>query len=211
MWMSYRQKALVVATLLLTCTMLLVVPVVTGSMRPLFGFLSVLAIYWMCFCVPIAFLFGHGHIRVSWRLKTSECWVPVAALALPAGVSLVAKPWIDMSSDPLVPGLAVICALINGPLEEMAWRRPFRANSGDSVRFELLGLGLFTLWHVPLYLSVGITFEYGVFGLLGGAFFAGVVWILMTRRTGSIGWPCVSHTLVNLAAFIPLFAANFAR
>lgn len=210
MRMSNRKRRLVLAAVLLSCTMLFVVPIVTDALGPLLGFLGVLALYWICFCVPVALFFGRGPSRISLRLRTTEPWVPFAALALPVGFTLVAKPWHAMTVDPQLPVLAVICALINGPLEEMAWRRAFRANSGGSLRFELMGLGLFTLWHVPLSLSEGIAFDHGAVGLIGGALVPGAVWMAITRRNGSIGWPTISHTLLNLAAFLPLFSANFA-
>ena len=105
--------------------------------------------------------------------------------------------------------LAICCGVINGLLEELAWRRTFRANAIGQISFELLGLFFFTLWHVPLYFSHGISFDHDAAGLIGGAFLLATVWTFMTRASNSIGWPIISHMMVNIVGFIPMFAVNF--
>lgn len=205
-----RQLSLVLAALLLSGLMLAVVPLVTNIFSPLVGYVCVLTIYWICFCIPISVIYGRGPTRVTVRLSAVKPWIIATALALPAVIFFAAKPMSWVGSAPSILALAVICALINAPLEELAWRRTFRANSDNSLAYELLGLGLFTLWHAPLYFSQGVSFDYGAVGLIGGAFFLGAVWTFMTRASNSIGWPIVSHALVNIATFLPFFATNFA-
>jgi len=189
--------------------MFVIVPLVTGTMNPLAGYVAVLAIYWIGFCVPTALIYGHGPTRVTVSLKAGNPWIPAIALALPVLVLFAANPVSWPEAEPHILALAVICALINGPLEEFAWRRSFRAHSNGRLGYELLGLGLFTLWHVPLYFSKGVSFDYGAAGLVGGALVLGAVWVFMTRASDSIGWPIVSHTLINIAAFLPFFATGF--
>lgn len=150
-----------------------------------------------------------GETRVSLRLSAKPVWIPAVAAALPIGVFVSADTFSSVGAEISIVMLAVGCALINGPLEEMAWRRTFRANSGGRVSFELAGLFLFTLWHVPLYFSKGVSFDHGAVGLIGGALMLGLVWMVMTRTSNAIGWPIVSHTLVNIAGFVPLFVMNF--
>lgn len=210
MQFTTRQLSLALAALLLSGLMLAVVPMVTNAFSPVVGYVGVLTIYWACFCVPVALIFGRGPRRVAVSLSATKRWIPATALALPAIVFVAAGPTTWIAADPAILALAVICALINGPLEELAWRRAFRANSGNRLAYELLGLGLFTLWHVPLYLSEGISFDHGALGLIGGAFVLGIPWLFMTRASDSVGWPMLSHALVNVAAFLPFFAANFA-
>ena len=204
-----RQLGLVLAGILLTGSMLVLVPLVTTGLGPLAGYVCVLTIYWVCFCIPVAAFFGRGAIPVTVRLYPTPQWIPVTAFAIPVIVLLAANPAGWMGLEPAVLALAILCALVNGPLEEFAWRRTFRANANGGFSFELLGLGLFTLWHVPLYFSQGITFDYGAVGLVGGAFVMGAFWTRMTCAGDSIGWPIVSHLLVNLVAFPQLFARNF--
>ena len=206
-----RQLRLVLAALLLSVLMSAVVPIVTDTSRPLVGYVSVLAIYWVCFCIPVSVVFGSGVTRVAFSLRAGRPWIPAVALTLPVIVFFAAKPTSWIGSDPGILVLAVICAVINGPLEELAWRRTFRANSANSLSYELLGLGLFTLWHVPLCFSKGVAFDHGAVGLVGGALLLGAVWALMTRQSDSIAWPMVSHVLVNVSAFLAFFAVNFAR
>lgn len=206
--LTTRQLSLVLAALLLSALMLAVVPAVTGFLEPMVGYVCVLIIYWACFCVPIAIIFGRGPGHVAIGLRVDRLWIPAVAFALPVVVFVAAGPMLWVSAEPGDLALAITCAVMNGPLEELAWRRGFRANSNGSVRYELLGLGLFTLWHVPLYLSEGVTFDHGALGLIGGAFALGAVWVFMTRVADSVGWPVLSHTLVNIAAFLPFFATN---
>ena len=206
---AMRRLSLVGAALLLSGLMAAVVPIVTNAFSPLVGYICVLTIYWIGFCVPISMIYGRGPTRVTVGLRATNLWMPAIALALPVVVFFAASPMTWVASEPGILALAVMCALFNGPLEELAWRRSFRAYSDDSFFYELLGLGLFTLWHAPLYFSEGVSFDHGALGLIGGAFLLGAVWTFMTRASDSIGWPMVSHALVNLATFPPLFAANF--
>lgn len=208
--LTTRQLRLVLAGILLTGSMLVFVPLVTTGLGPLAGYVCVLTIYWVCFCIPVAVLFGRGPNRIAARLDATPRWIPVTAFALPVIVLLAANPAGWMGLKPAILALAFLCALVNGPLEEMAWRRTFRANSNNGLSFELLGLGLFTLWHVPLYFSRGISFDFGAVGLVGGALVMGAIWTKMTCAGNSVGWPIVSHTLVNIVAFPQLFAGNFA-
>lgn len=190
--------------------MLAIVPFVTSVLDPLVGYVCILAIYWVCFCIPVSLVYGRAPTRVAISLSAPNRWIPATALALPLMVFVAAGPMSWLQSEAYLLLLAVVCALVNGPLEELAWRRSFRANSNNRLSYELLGLGLFTLWHVPLYLSRDVSFQHGALGLIGGALFLGAVWTFMTRASNSVGWPLVSHTLVNVAGFVPLFAANFA-
>ena len=208
-YLDKRQTSLVLLCLLLSLAMIIIVPLLTVRFEPLSGFLCVFAIYWICFCIPIALYFGKGSIGVSVSLSAMPIWVPLLALALPGLVFLGAGTFGWLGSENGILAIAVICALINGPLEELAWRRTFRVNSDGLLYFELLGLFLFTLWHVPLYFANDVSFDHGASGLIGGAFILGAVWLFITRFSNSVGWSMVSHALVNTAGFIPLFALNF--
>lgn len=210
MRLTKRQLGLLAVALLLSGLMSAIVPLVTSAFAPLAGYVCVLAIYWVCFCIPTALIYGPGPARIALSLRATRRWVSATALALPLVVFFAANPLSWIGSDPGILALAAVCALINGPLEELAWRRAFRANSNGSLAYELVGLGLFTLWHVPLYFSQGVAFDHGAVGLIGGALVLGTVWLFMTRASDSVGWPMVSHALVNIAAFLPFFATNFA-
>lgn len=208
--MTKRQISLVFSAAAMIVAMVLIIPAVSMRFEPLTGYLLVLAIYWIGFCLPVAVIFGRGGRLVSFSVKQEPLWVPVAALGLPvlvafgAGAFVLDRPYASLIA------IAVSVALINGPLEELAWRRTFRANSGGGLSFELLGLLLFSAWHVPLLATHGVDFDHGALGLVGGAAVLGGMWVMITRATNSVGWPMVSHALVNMAAFIPHFHQNFA-
>ncbi|MBV7257121.1 CPBP family intramembrane metalloprotease [Pacificimonas sp. WHA3] len=207
---SKRQRNLLLSAAFLSVFAMFAVPFLTGTLTPLVGFVSVFVIYWVCFCIPVAIFFGKGETPVRLDLRAASLWIPAIAAMLPVGVFFGADTMSWVGTDPAMAALAVGVALFNGPLEELAWRRTFRANSGGRISFELIGLFLFTLWHVPLYFAEGISFDQGALGLVGGSMMLGAVWMVITRRSNSVGWPMVSHALVNMAAFIPLFAGNFS-
>lgn len=210
--MNARQLALVSSAIALFIFMSLIVKPVTELLGPLWGYLAVFALYWLCFCLPVALLFGHGSRTVAIGLsKDSPSWVPVTAFALPLIIA-IAGGLLALDNIPtLLLVLALLMAAINGPLEELAWRRSFRANSNGRLGFEILGLVLFASWHVPLLQSHGVNFAGGAIGLVGGAALLGAIWTFMVRQTNAIGWAIVCHTLVNAAAFIPHFSDNFSK
>lgn len=60
MQFSKRQKNLLLSAVFLSVFMMVAVPFVPNALGPLFGYLCVFAIYWICFCIPVAALFGGG-------------------------------------------------------------------------------------------------------------------------------------------------------
>lgn len=207
-WMDDTQRRLVACGVLLIAVVSVVVPAISNAAGFLFGYVGVLAIYWVFFCIPVAVKYAGRRSSVSYSLKDTPILVIVLALALPVAVFFAAGTASALSGNLAIVMLAVVVGLIKGPLEELAWRRAYRANSNDSPWFELFGVCMFTLWHIPLLLHHGVTYDFGVVGLVGGVFFMGLIWSLLTRATGSVGWPMISHALVNIAAFIPFFAMN---
>ncbi len=207
---SARRHRLVLAGLGLALVMSVLVPVATHGFGPMAGYLAVMFLYWTGFCVPVAIFLGDGPHLVRVRLDRSPRWIVFVSLLLPLLVLIAAGSSAWTQAPRRIVAVALGAALINGPLEELAWRRAYRANSGERLPFELLGLGLFTLWHVPLYFAEGVTFDYGAVGLIGSPLALGAVWMTMTRRSDSVGWPVVSHTLVNAAAFVPFFTGGFS-
>jgi len=189
--------------------MAVLIPLGTRDLDPLTGLVGVFVVYWVLFCIPVALYFGRGSRPVTIGFDLSPVWVGGLALALPVAVFFGSGAFNWLGSEPSLLMVAVGCAVINGPLEELAWRRPFRAHSEGRLSFELIGLCLFTLWHVPFYFVHGVSFDHDAAGLIGGAFVLGLLWMFMTRVSNSVGWPVVSHALVNSAGFIGLFASNF--
>ena len=209
MQLSRQQRHLVLSGIVLSVIMAVLIPLGTRDFDPLTGLVGVFVGYWVFYCIPVALYFGRGLRPVAVGFDRSPVWVGFLALALPVAVFFGSGALNWLAAEPSLLMIAVGCAVINGPLEELAWRRPFRAYSHGRLSFEVIGLMLFTLWHVPFYFVHGVSFDHDAAGLIGGAFALGLVWMLMTRTTNSVGWPIVSHALVNAAGFIGLFASNF--
>jgi CAAX protease family protein len=210
--MTSSQLKLVGASLLLVLAMALIVGPLTSTLGPLWGYLAVFAIYWIGFCLPVSIIFGRGPETIPLTLgRSTVLWVPIVSLGLPIAATVGGGLLLLDKFPYSIMALALVAAAINGPLEELAWRRSFRANSHGRLGFELLGLALFVLWHVPLLQSAGISFDGGAMGLVGGAAALGAVWMFMVRATNSMGWAMLSHGLLNAAVFVPHYVNNFAQ
>lgn len=211
--MTRSQTALVVHALALTALLFLAVPALTRSLGGPAGWLASMALYWASFCVPvIAIHLGRAGLRDLMRvgLKPGQRWV---FWLLGAQLALVAiATTMTMKGEPVMGaiGLAVALALVNGTLEEAAWRGGFFRAFGDRRALGFVfGLLLFTLWHVPLILAHGI--DYGPGGgasLVGGAALLGLVWSIVVWRTGSIFWVSLAHVATNVFAFVAFFSSN---
>ena len=106
-------------------------------------------------------------------------------------------------------GLALLFGAINGFCEEFFWRGAFLRLGPDDPAFQVLGLALFGLWHVPLYLAQGVVFEGSALGLIGGSLFLGAIWTLIAYKTKRIGLCVIAHCATNSITFIGFMAANF--
>jgi uncharacterized protein len=211
--MTRAQTALVLHALALTGVMFLAVPWLTRSYGGAAGWLASMTLYWTLFCIPVIVIhLGREGLSDVMRigLAPRHRWV---LWLLGAQVALIAVgTTLTMEADLVfgVLGLAILLALTNGTLEEAAWRGGFFRTFGDGRALGfVLGLFLFTLWHVPLALAEGI--DYGTGGavaLVGGSAFLGLVWSIVVWRTGSIFWVSLAHVATNVFAFAALFSSN---
>lgn len=209
--MTRSQIALVLHALALIGAMFVLVPKVTAVHGPS-GYLLSLAFYWLAFCLPVIAL----HVwrqrderlfseRLAWRY-----WYVPGLLLLQVGVvfivALVPHTTILTTRGAM---LAAAIALINGPLEETAWRGGFMIEFRDRPRLGfVLGWVLYTAWHIPLALSHNLTFEGGWLALVGGAAVLGLLWNWIAWRTGSVFWTAIAHVLTNILTLWVLFNAN---
>lgn len=191
--------------------MALLVPALTGWSSRL-GFLLSLAAYWLLFCLPVIVIhvWDRDEGRVfSERLAWGDWWIPLLLLAQVGAVGALAFfPNTELLTTHGAM-LAVGVALLNGPLEEAAWRGGFMTTFREKPQLGFwLGWALFTLWHVPLLLSQGIVFDGGAMALVGGAAALGLLWSAIAWRTGSVFYTAIAHTLTNVLTFWVLFNAN---
>jgi membrane protease YdiL (CAAX protease family) len=210
--MSRPQIALVLHALLLIGALAYLVPALTRTLGGPTGYLLSLLAYWLGFCLPVIALHVRGrrspHLfseRLAWR----DWFIPALLLLQLGVISLVAMtPHTSMLTTHGAM-LAALIGVINGPLEEIAWRGGFMTRFADRPRLGFwLGWLLFTLWHVPLALSHDIVFEGGWMALVGGAAALGLFWNWIAWRTGSVFWTSIAHALTNIMAFWVLFDGN---
>ena len=209
--MTRSQIALVMHALALIGAMFVLVPRVTAIHGPS-GFLLSLAFYWLAFCLPVIALHvwrQRGELLFSERLAWRYWYIPVLLLAqvgLVFIVALVPHTGILTTRGAM---LAAAIALINGPLEETAWRGGFMIEFSNRPRLGfMLGWLLFTAWHIPLALSHNIIFAGGWPALVAGAALLGLLWNWIAWRTGSVFWTSIAHVLTNVLTFWVLFNTN---
>lgn len=210
--MTWPQIALVLHALALIAALTLAVPALTEVLGGRDGYLLSLGLYWLGFCLPVVFFHvrnRRGPLLFTERLAWRDWWVPFLLLLQ---VGLVCIVVVAPATNILTTRgamLAAAIAVMNGILEELAWRGGFLSRFAMQPR---LGLGLnwilFTAWHAPLLLSHGVVFPGGWMALLGGAAALGLVWSWIAWRTGSIFWVGIAHVLTNFLAFWVLFDRN---
>jgi membrane protease YdiL (CAAX protease family) len=209
--MTWPQFALVLHALALIAALIPTVPALTGTLGPQ-GYLLSLCLYWLGFCLPVIFLHvrkRRGPLLFSERLAWRDWWIPGLLLLQVGIVGLVAIVPNTSLLTTHAAMLAALVALVNGSLEEIAWRGGFLTRFADRPRLGFaLGWLLFIAWHAPLALSHGIVFDGGWMALVGGAAGLGLLWNWIVWRTGSVFWVGIAHVLTNFMAFWVLFDAN---
>jgi membrane protease YdiL (CAAX protease family) len=205
------QLALILHALALPLAMWFIVPTLTANLGGPAGYLLTLTIYWLGFCLPVIAIhvWRQRGALFSEKLPWRDWWVP-GLLLLQVGAIAIAA-FVPNTTMLTTHGamLAAGVALINGPLEELAWRGGFTRVFATRPRLGFwLGWALFTAWHAPLLLSHGIVFAGGWPALLGGAAALGLVWSWIAWRTGSVFWVTIAHVLTNILTFWLFFDGN---
>lgn len=210
--MTRPQIALVLHALVLIAVLACAVPALTLAFGGPRGYLAALALYWLGFCVPVIYFHvrhRRGSRLYSERLAWRDWFVPLLLLLQVAVVALVIFVPNTAILTTHAAMLAAVIALINGPMEEVAWRGGFMTRFADRPRLGfVLSLVLSTVWHAPLTLSHGIVIPGGWLALLGGAAALGMIWTWLAWRTGSIFWTTLAHVLASTISLWVLFDTN---
>ena len=179
----------------------------TRIMPPLLGYAAALAFYWCVALVPLIIWQRHK-ADYARRLIWPDLWVTLLMTVMLISVSVTAYIAFGASVLPLwaLPIIAII-ALLNGTLEEVFWRGTMLTEDAKDRDFAIV-LGLFVVWHLALLFQSGVAVTGGALGLLGGAFFGGLLWTLARKQTNAIGFCIASHIALNLFAFTELASQN---
>lgn len=210
--LSRRQIELVAAGVALIVVLLLAVPPVTRSLAPAWGFVLVLGAYWFIYCIPVSLRFiasGDRPGLFARRVERRDFWLVGLLVVQLCGVFFGAL-WPHLNElNAAAVGLAIVVGLINGTLEELAWRGGYISTFRDKpiVGF-LIGWVLFSLWHIPLSMTAGMVFEGGPLMLVASSAGLGLLWSAVAFRTGSLAYVIPAHILTNVMAFSVLFATN---
>lgn len=209
-WLLNPRQQLLLSTVVLVVVMSVLVPLLTETLGPVPGFLACFGIYWLCFCLPVGWFFIRREYRGGiFGLRVGSYRRVPWAVTLQIAIIAVSS-WMLASNEisALVVSGALLFGMLNGVFEEFAWRGAFLEHGRGDATFQVLGVGLFTAWHVPLTLAHGITYPGGNLSLVGGALAMGTFWAFLAAQTSRIGWPVISHVLTNSIAFVGFFSTN---
>lgn len=205
------QRQLLFASVALCAVLLVLVPLVLSRFPAFWAYHLTLVLYWLGFCLPVARRYGGLNPRL-WGLGQHGRAAVIVPLLLAAQCAAVFAGALVPALPQLATGglgLAILVALLNGPLEEAVWRGAYISTFSDRPLLGYgLGSALFALWHVPLALVAGVTFPGGPLALVGGATGLGLFWGAIAWRTGRIGWVAIAHSVTNIFAFAGLNAIN---
>ncbi|WP_162006755.1 CPBP family intramembrane glutamic endopeptidase [Roseimaritima sediminicola] len=185
-------------------------PLCTRLLGPGPGILAVFLLYWFGFCLPVGWWFqpdGQWRSRLSLQTRGRR-WVPwsVGGLALVLGAAALVQWPRPVPPAALLWALPLAC--LNGFCEEFFWRGAYLAQRTDSNRLAWWGVGLFTLWHVPLLWAEGGSYH-GPYVMVGGPLLLGMLWMRIALSTRRIGWSVLSHVTTNALVFVDLISKNY--
>ena len=182
--------------------MAVAMPLLTGALGPAWGLGLGMALYWLGFCIPMALSAGRAGLRRRMALSTGGRPVYWALLAAQvAAVAVVSALILPEGAPAWIFPVALAAALVNGTLEEAAWRAaPLEVMAGRIGPFVAMQ-GLFGLWHVSLGLAQGIQHHGGMANLVAGGLGLGAFWAVIAWRTGRAGPGALAHVLTNAVAF----------
>ena len=140
--------------------------------------------------------------RHTWELMRPRRPSPVpiahvgAVIALAAAVRFLVP---GMDYEKATTGAAVLLAIspfANGVLEELFWRGVFLVTFPENALLRMIwASAMFGLWHLaPTSISEGGP----QLGMVIGPFFMGLYLAWLSRRTGTIWWAIVAHTIGGL-------------
>lgn len=185
--------------------------ILKGVMAPLESFVCALLGYWLYLLVATALICkSDEETRDNLMTLMKRAKRPrVAAVAFIAPLAVVGATATTIFGAATVQLLllALLVALFNGLFEEVFWRGLSLANARGSLGLVLLSTFLFGTYHFA-FLVLNIVYHGGAGALVGGALVMGLLWVLVSRKAGSIRTSILAHQAMNLFAFASLFVQN---
>ncbi|HWA35991.1 MAG TPA: CPBP family intramembrane glutamic endopeptidase, partial [Cyclobacteriaceae bacterium] len=166
-----------------------------------FGFLF----YWIFWCLTIpivligktgiASLYTPTHLRHG-AGKLTNVFLLLMPLTLAYGYEF---PRVVGNANVSVILISAILSVVNASVEEILWRGAFQKVLGNSNLIILFSSFGFAIWHFAPQLVFGNRHPGGSASFVAVAFLLGLAYAQVTRSTGSILWPTVSHILFDFS------------
>ena len=201
--MDRKNTVILLAPIVLIIVMYAVFRLLAGSYGNTIAWYGGLFVYWLLFGAAFPLL-AVGAREIVQLVRPRGMTPAVLMLAaLPIIIATVGRLVFGMEYEKpstLIAIFLVITAIGNGVFEEIFWRGLFLNQFRGSVWFGMLWPSfMFGMWH---YDPGSISHPDGVVPLMVGSVFFGLLLSYMARRSGTIFWGILSHTLAGLIMVI---------
>lgn len=194
--MSYKQKIALISPLILICMMYPVFHFLSRILGNILGWYFGLVVYWLIWGATF-----------SWLLIGKESLKRMIRPQKPNGkvILLLLFLWLMAGLYRFVPGMGyekpdiwIFILLLstnfgNGFFEEVLWRGVYMKLFPDSILFRIVWSSIwFGLWH---YVPGSVSSNGNTMGLIIGSCLMGFYLSFMAKKTGTIWWNIVAHTV----------------
>jgi membrane protease YdiL (CAAX protease family) len=194
--MSTRQKIAIISPLILITSMYPVFQVLSGTLGETVGWYLGLAIYWLIWgaVFPWLMIGKESILRIARpRKPTVQALVLVMVLLLLAGSYRIGAGMQYQKPSVLVFLMLVTTTFGNGFFEEVLWRGTYMELFPDSLLFRIVYPTIwFALWH---YAPGSVSSTGNPIGLIIGSGLMGFYLSFVAKKTDTIWWTIVAHTL----------------
>ncbi len=209
-----RNPILIISSVLILPFNLFIFGTVSANLGTRSGFILGCIFYWLYISL-VALLLNKDDFYCFKKIFSSTAKFHYARLFkiaafLPAIGAFFVVFLPNIESLTLKTGLIILgISIVNGIVEEIYWRGLYLGGYKEN-RYIILVVSplLFALMHSSFLAIAGMTYQGGVFALVGGAFLMGLLWSYVSFKLDTIRYCIASHIFVNLFAFTGLFVEN---
>ncbi len=215
--LSFRQWAVIILPVILIIFMWTLFVNLTAYFGLQTGYLFSFVIYWVlwCFLVPAYILKGFKNVFLLFK-RTEHRFgdkpdITLFLISWPVVLSLIFAflPQFKMLSIPTIL-LSISLGFMNGFAEEILWRGVYISIfPGNRWLSQIYPSVFFALWHIcPISVTVS-RYAGGIYSFIIVSLLFGLSWSYYSRKTGSIRWNSIMHSLTDILGLGGLLYASW--